>query len=293
MNNSGITDTNTWNVPGVPTDITNTEEIAPTDTGTGNINTNGNTTITRTPCVSRGGNLSPRAFDTLIRDITLQPGENTKRRSDVHSRGGTFVQRYSRGGGNRHFYPTRHDDFDRQGDSRIPLYSARFGEEPQETRYTYETRRDIETLGRRISGISHIWNETGLSRSKFSVQAKLATPPVFEGKYTEVWNILNWILIVERYLFNCNVDEELYSNFAFTFLGVIAQAWFENRFLRDPMPQWEEATQALKSRYLPTDHVTLLLQNFVNTRQQWSLADYVDEYQILVSAMQLTGINKS
>ena len=98
---------------------------------------------------------------------------------------------------------------------------------------------------------------------------------------------------MERYLFNCDVDEELYSNFAFTFLGVITQAWLENRFLRDPMPQWEEATQALKSRYLPTDHVTRLLRKFVNTRQQQSLADYVDEYQILVSAMQLTGINKS
>ena len=98
---------------------------------------------------------------------------------------------------------------------------------------------------------------------------------------------------MERYLFNCDVEEELYSNFAFTFLGVIAQAWFENRFLRDPMPPWEEATLALKSRYLPTDHVTRLLRKFVNTRQQRSLADYVDEYQILVSAMQLTGINKS
>ena len=59
------------------------------------------------------------------------------------------------------------------------------------------------------------------------------------------------------------------------------------------MPPWEEATLALKSRYLPTDHVTRLLRKFVNTRQQRSLADYVDEYQILVSAMQLTGINKS
>ena len=95
MNDSGITDTNTGNVPGIPTDITTTEEIAPTDTSTGDINTRnictyGNTSITRTPGVSRGGNLSPRAFDTLIRDITPQPG-GEERGSDIHSRGGTSV----------------------------------------------------------------------------------------------------------------------------------------------------------------------------------------------------------
>ena len=113
MSDSGITDTG--NVPVVPTNITSTEEIARTDTnpenistgdiGIGNINTEGNTSITHTPGVSRGENLSPRAFDMLIGDITPQQGEN-ERHSGVHSRGGTSVQRYSRGGGSRQFYPT-------------------------------------------------------------------------------------------------------------------------------------------------------------------------------------------
>ena len=103
-------------MPGVPTNITSTEEIVRTDTGpenintgdagTGNIDTEGNTSITHTPGASRGGNLSPRAFDTLILDITPQPGENNERCSGVHSHGGTSVPRYSRGGGSRHFYPT-------------------------------------------------------------------------------------------------------------------------------------------------------------------------------------------
>ena len=114
MSNTGITDTG--NVPGVTANITSMEEIVHTDTGpenidtgdvgAGNTDTEGNTSITHTPGASRGGNLSPQAFDTLIRDITPQPGENTERRSGVHSRGGTSVPRYSRGDGNRHFYPT-------------------------------------------------------------------------------------------------------------------------------------------------------------------------------------------
>ena len=115
MSDSEIADTG--DVPGVPTNIAFTEEIANTgepenvctgETDTGNIDTQGNTSITRTPGVSRGGNLSPRAFDTLLRDITPQQGE---RRSGVHSRGGTSVPRYSRGGGRP--YPIRDDDFDR------------------------------------------------------------------------------------------------------------------------------------------------------------------------------------
>ena len=80
MSDSGYTDTG--NVPKVPANIPFTEEIANTDgpevgtgeTGTENIDTQGNTSITHTPGVSRGGNLSPRAFDTLIRDITPQQG---------------------------------------------------------------------------------------------------------------------------------------------------------------------------------------------------------------------------
>ena len=77
MSKSGIIEADTGNVPCVPTDITATEEMAPTDTctgniDTGNINTNGNTSITRTPGVSRGGNLSPHVFDTLIKDIGIR-----------------------------------------------------------------------------------------------------------------------------------------------------------------------------------------------------------------------------
>ena len=138
MSDSGITDADTGNVQ---TDISNTEEIAPTDTNTWNINTDGNTSITQTPGVTRGGNLSPRAFDTLIRDITLQPtlqpSESTKRRSDVHSRGGTSVLRFSRGGGSSHYYPTQHNYYNQREDTRVPLYSDRFREVPQETCHTY------------------------------------------------------------------------------------------------------------------------------------------------------------
>ena len=107
MSDSEIVDTG--DVPRVPANIAFTEEIAhagePENIGTGetgaeNIDTQGNTSITHTPGVSRGGNLSPLAFNTLIRDITPQ-GEH---HSGVNSRGGTSVPLYSRGGSRS--YPT-------------------------------------------------------------------------------------------------------------------------------------------------------------------------------------------
>ena len=99
--------------------------------------------------------MSPHVFETSIENITQLPCDGTKRQSDVHSRGGTSIVRYSRDCGGRHFYPTWNDDFDWQEDTWVPWYSTRFREVPQETCYTYETSRDIETLGRRISGIFH------------------------------------------------------------------------------------------------------------------------------------------
>jgi len=124
-------------------------------------------------------------------------------------------------------------------------------------------------------------------------QAKMARPQVFEGRYSPLWNILNWIITVERYLFNCDVPEEMYSSYAYTYLGPTCQAWFDNQFLQNPTPSWDETTAALKERYLPVDHTTRLLRKFDQIYQIDTLRDYVDRFQVVVSALQLAAIIKS
>lgn len=125
-------------------------------------------------------------------------------------------------------------------------------------------------------------------------RAKLRTPPVFDGTYTELYNILNWIVTLERYLFNCNVEESLYPSYAYTYMSPVVQAWFDNIFLSQPRVMWDPTvTQALKDRYLHSDHEPRLLRKFTQTCQKRSLADYVDQFQILVSALQLANIRKS
>ena len=106
-----------------------------------------------------------------------------------------------------------------------------------------------------------------------STKAKLSTPPAFEGKYTEEYNILNWIVTVERYLYNCDISREMYSSYAYTYMAKVVQAWFDTRFLANPQPDWETAVAALKTRYLPMDHVPRLLRKFANFKQFRSLGD--------------------
>ena len=130
--------------------------------------------------------------------------------------------------------------------------------------------------------------------TRTGTRAKLKHPPVFgDERYDELNNVLNWIITVERYLYNCDVVRELYPSYAYTYFSKTVQAWYDNRFLTVPIPDWEDVTVALKQRYLPTDHVPRLLRRFTQVRQIRSLLEYVDTFQVMVSAIEIAGITKS
>ncbi len=127
---------------------------------------------------------------------------------------------------------------------------------------------------------------TSLSRPK------LAQPPIFDGKYTELYNVLNWIITVERYLYNCGVGERQYSSYAYTYLNTVVQAWFDNYFYTNPTPPWDVTTDAMRGRYLPSDHESRLIRRFLATRQRTGLTEYVDRFQVVLSALELASIKK-
>ena len=92
----------------------------------------------------------------------------------------------------------------------------------------------------------------GLSLSSFGgeragTRAKLASPHIFDGSYTEEYNVLNWFLAVERYLYNCDVSDQLFSSYAYTYLALVVQAWFDNHFNSQPTPPWHMTVTAMKS----------------------------------------------
>ncbi len=116
---------------------------------------------------------------------------------------------------------------------------------------------------------------------------------MFDGRYKEEYNVLNWIMTVERYLYNCNKGEAVFSSYAYTYLDKEVQVWFDHRFLSTPLPPWEEMTAAMIKRYLPQDHSSRLVRKFAGIRQVGSLMQYVDRFQNLLSALGLAGIQKS
>ena len=117
--------------------------------------------------------------------------------------------------------------------------------------------------------------ENQMSFSSLKNLAKLSTPPIFNGNYSEEYNILNWIIAVELYLLQCEISTHAYLSFAYTYLGTTCQAWFDTKFIGNPTPSWLDATAALTGQYLPIDHVARLVRKFACIKQLCAWMDYM------------------
>lgn len=58
-------------------------------------------------------------------------------------------------------------------------------------------------------------------------------------------------------------------------------------------PSWEDLQEEMKDRYLPADHELQLESRFERTWQKGTLVEYVEKFQILVSAMKFAGVVKT
>eukprot|EP00961_Rhodomonas_salina_P234654 3171362-Rhodomonas_salina.2 len=114
-------------------------------------------------------------------------------------------------------------------------------------------------------------------------KAKLQPPKVFDGHYTELYNVLNFIHSVEMYLEQCRVDQDEWSAYVLSYLHPSIQAWMDTRFppRKGLNVLWEELREALLSRWLPDDHAVRLLLRFQRTVQRTTLLEYVERFQQL------------
>ena len=258
-----------------------------------------------------GGPMDTQTFQNLVGTLSptgAPPRSSTLRTSLVHTRGGTQVQTPVRFGNTEYRDLSEFSNIS-VGPNMRQLQSIPQGVQIQppsldEWLAMQNRLREMETLLAHCT-IPPVVPENreralgrGSSLSSFGgeragTRAKLASPHVFDGSYTEEYNVLNWFLAVERYLYNCDVSDQLFSSYAYTYLARVVQAWFDNHFNSQPTPPWHMTVTAMKSRYLPTDHETRLLRRFTGIKQQRTLQEYVDHFQILVSAMQLAGIFRS
>eukprot|EP00961_Rhodomonas_salina_P025488 343774-Rhodomonas_salina.4 len=116
------------------------------------------------------------------------------------------------------------------------------------------------------------------------VKPKLQRPATFRGDYSGLHNILDWLYSVEKYLNQCKCDPWDFAGYARTYMGRTVQAWMAAHWPQDD-PGWDELSSAMLVRYLPPDHTIRLQLMFQWMRQRRTLQQYVDQWQVLDTAL--------
>ena len=141
---------------------------------------------------------------------------------------------------------------------------------------------------RRESGYTEV-SERGEERSH--ARPKLNKPRTFRGKYTEVYNVLNWLHQVHRYLMQCHCDPDDYTGYARTYMDETVQGWMDAEFADDDFPSWERFEKAMVDRWLPPDHDVRINLVFDRMQQRDTLQNYMESWQILDAALKFSGVH--
>ena len=119
---------------------------------------------------------------------------------------------------------------------------------------------------------------------------KLEKPPPFDGEYKEEWNILNWLAYLENFLRAYpSIDESQYSLYARSYMGSTAKAWMDAHFGFNAHPVWDLFKEDIKERFLPIDHQLRVELKFERTAQTTFLREYLERFQVMVSALSVAG----
>lgn len=144
--------------------------------------------------------------------------------------------------------------------------------------------------GTRGASIGTLGEEFGLGGRN----PKLERPREFGGEYSVLYSVLNWIASVDQYLKQHErLAESEYSVYARTYMSQTVQAWMDAQYGVGAKPPWEDLQEEMKDRYLPADHDLQLESKFEKIWQQESLVEYVENFQVLVSAMIFAGVIKT
>ena len=126
---------------------------------------------------------------------------------------------------------------------------------------------------------------TAISHSK----PKMEKPETYNGEYSVLYSVLNWLQAVRKYLKPHKIHQDEYPQYAYTYMGKHVKAWYDGRF-GDYDPTWKVFVAAIQERYLPEDHVIQVTKRYENIVQTGSLMDYVEKWQSLMVAVNAAGI---
>jgi hypothetical protein len=134
--------------------------------------------------------------------------------------------------------------------------------------------------------------ELGTGPAKAQVaRPKLNNPHIFKGEYTETYNAYNWLHQVFRYLTQCKVPAEDYSAYARTYMSEHVQSWMDAEFGHTDVPEWNDFYNAVIARYVPPDHDDRLERMFAKMRQRDTLLNYIEQWQVLESALEFSHVH--
>lgn len=157
--------------------------------------------------------------------------------------------------------------------------------EPSEflrSRESYPERRDYRRDTMFTEG------GTAVSQGK----PKMEKPETYNGEYTVLYSVLNWLRSVQKYLKPHNIHTDLYPQYAYTYMGKNVKAWYDARFAVED-PTWKVFSEAIKARYLPEDHDIQVTKRYENIVQTGNLMDYVEKWQSLMVAVTAAGITRT
>ena len=174
------------------------------------------------------------------------------------------------------------DDRDRRRETYHPT-----GDEYDRRRETYpDSSRGGENYRRET-----LFTDGGTIVS--SNKPKMEKPETFNGEYTGLYSVLNWLRSVRAYLEPHNIPKNQYPRYAYTYMGKSVKAWYDGLLEDTDDLTWSEFCTAIKERYLPTDHVLQITKRYENVTQTGTLVDYVEKWQNLMVAVRAAKINRS
>ena len=134
-----------------------------------------------------------------------------------------------------------------------------------------------------------------LSGAEGKSRAKLEKPNTFNGEYSEIHNVLNWIHDVTKYFQGTSCPPEDQAVYARSYFGPTVKAWMDATFPSyEENPTFEELCEHLKLRFLPPDHAMRVELKFEEMAQHSdSLQRYVERFQIMNTAMVTAEVETS
>ena len=105
---------------------------------------------------------------------------------------------------------------------------------------------------------------------------KYEKPRTFNGEYSPLYNLLNWLHSMKSYCAQHKCRDEDMVGLARTYMGPDVQAYLDAKYKGTLPEDWDELEKTLKLRYMLFDHKVRIELRFDALRQRSSLQAYMD-----------------